>query len=378
MKKISLIFLASIWLAGCSTPALPITRLEEQCLTPQDSYPAAANLSGTLIDNQGQTVLFSDSGMISGMMPHEINSGITEVFSNISVSPDRKKTVYLSTKYANETNEFLGRDLIFVEDGQIKNNIPYWGEQRELIGWLDNNWLLLSPVDLGLGTILFDPASSQSKQIQPDFPSIYSLPPLPLWYKGQNPLPLYNAALSMVFYLQDLNGMMYSLWDITQNRSVWAKRITNPLAGPMWSPDGAWIAFAIPTDNPTQFELFQVNRKGEEIQLTDLDSQFRSVLITDLSWSPDGNLLAVNMDVHENEDSEFNPRLSILDISKGKLTTYCIGRTNTRPVWAPDGQSIAVGVANEQEEGWHTVVINLQDLYAVTISTKGFPVGWIP
>lgn len=47
------------------------------------------------------------------------------------------------------------------------------------------------------------------------------------------------------------------------------------------------------------------------------------------------------------------------------------------PVWSPDGKSVAV-IANAQESGtFDTLLINLEDEFAVKIEENMIPVGWL-
>lgn len=65
---------------------------------------------------------------------------------------------------------------------------------------------------------------------------------------------------------------------------------------PKWSPDGQWIAYLSDVDDSTQIRLYSV-KKDTHTALTNLDME-----ISDFSWSPDSQEIALIGQVSKDED----------------------------------------------------------------------------
>ena len=101
---------------------------------------------------------------------------------------------------------------------------------------------------------------------------------------------------------------------------------------PAWSPDGKHIAYV------SAGELYLMNADGSEPhRFVMIHPKINASGLSDLSWSPDGQMLAFSMFVGEH-DAIFTVKADGTDLRR--LTGS--GDFNHRdPVWSPDGQRIA-------------------------------------
>ncbi|MCB9449931.1 MAG: PD40 domain-containing protein [Anaerolineaceae bacterium] len=129
-----------------------------------------------------------------------------------------------------------------------------------------------------------------------------------------------------------------------------------------WSPDGNWLAYVMPGayDPQAQIaggEIYSINpADGTPVQWTDLNSLYGAARInghaSDLSWSPDGRLIAfwvIELLGPNPEANTGNAVIHILDTQTGDLRVYC-GFTITehtpnppRLLWSPDSTHLTFG-----------------------------------
>lgn len=104
------------------------------------------------------------------------------------------------------------------------------------------------------------------------------------------------------------------------------------MSRPVWSPDGAQIAFSNNSDGDN--ELYVIDADGDNLrQLTDNDTNDR-----DPVWSPDGEQLAYAGD----QDSPSVLEIYVLTLEDETITRLTdASGSNSSPAWSPDGRLIA-------------------------------------
>lgn len=111
--------------------------------------------------------------------------------------------------------------------------------------------------------------------------------------------------------------------------------------GPVWSPDGAQVAYW--SDRSGEYELYvrPADGSGEERRLT-TDGATDPVWRSDARWSPDGTKIAF---------SDHRTRLRVLDVASGDVTTVDHGNYGdvTDHRWSPDGRWLAYTKAGESQ-----------------------------
>ena len=127
-----------------------------------------------------------------------------------------------------------------------------------------------------------------------------------------------------------------ALWISDADGSNW-KRITDWREdcdyGPVWSPNGTWLAFA--RINPrVERGLYVMHADGTGLQLLAGDLEFGDTR----TWSPDGRFIAT--DVWNNTD------IAIIEVETGTVKNVTnspaiAGRGEFHPSWSPDGTQIA-------------------------------------
>lgn len=97
---------------------------------------------------------------------------------------------------------------------------------------------------------------------------------------------------------------------------------------PVWSPDGAWVAYRRGTRSAT-YQIYRVPAAGGvEVRLTDSAGDCRHPV-----WSPDGTAIAY--DVTDEDDF---PQIAVVNVSTSEEVVLTSGEhPHMRPCWSPDG-----------------------------------------
>jgi len=126
-------------------------------------------------------------------------------------------------------------------------------------------------------------------------------------------------------------------------------------SGPVWSPDGRFLAFISDQDRITRIYLKEKGSTGEPRAITRRNFEFLSRQGRPLSWSPDGKKIVFAA------REQGRPHLYILNITDYSLELNDLPVDDFfSPAWSPDGKHIAlVGVNN-----------GISDIYSWNIPTR--------
>lgn len=374
-KVIAPLVLFLILLTGCSWSPGEVISISTSCVSVGKEFPPTVQLSGKLALDGAQPYLLDVGTKSKEYLPIE-GANDKDTVSDLKVSPDGKKLVFILYRYNQQTGEFQDEHLELFQGDGVQQEVDSWrSDFGTLIRWFGDDWLLFVPAGRDPGTIiLFNPVDGVTKEVPGKFQGMYDLPPIPAWYQGTNPLPLYDASLSLAVFLQEDDAMNFILWDTKANNLLWKKRITDPGVQPQWSPSGERILFAIPDGHI--FDFYGVDRMGHESRLTNLGTNYQFVYMGPFSWSPDGQKIAFWVDARNDKDT-FNPSLAVFDITKGEIVNYCLGEGGRIPVWSPDGKQIAVIIQQDKSSSPVLVVFDLSTQSAVAMDEKVYPIGWV-
>ena len=179
---------------------------------------------------------------------------------------------------------------------------------------------------------------------------------------GPPPLPNKPIVIDKYEFKRDVQGYVTGeahnrifLYDIATNRS---EPLTSDTAfnedGPVWSPDGAKIAFVSNHDanwertRNTDVFVADARPNSKSRQLTTFEG-------TDggrLAWSPDSSLIAYGQGSEPKYNFHSLNRLSVVPAAGGKprLLTADLDRGTASPVFTADGKSIVFLVTDDRTE----------------------------
>jgi WD40 repeat protein len=164
---------------------------------------------------------------------------------------------------------------------------------------------------------------------------------------------LFDPTLTNVMYEGNLHvfilrGGRYFLYD-NPEPVLWARKNRHNWTKPVWSHAGDKIA--VPLSSGRIDDLYILNAYGDEIRATDFFRMYdspSSTLILNLSWSPDGRYIALQLNLRTKEDEEMGRkdrlsegRLLVVDLENRLVTDYCL-LFGYPPVWSPDGKYLFV------------------------------------
>lgn len=169
----------------------------------------------------------------------------------------------------------------------------------------------------------------------------------------------------------DLQG---SIWTLPSTGGV-ARRITdyfNDARQPVWSPDGAWIAFFGYRDGG--YDLWAVAPDGtKQHKLTWGPYDDREP-----AWSHDGTRIAFSSDRGDPLGSNYN--IFVLDVRTGALRQLTTNAAEDfMPSWSPDDREIAFASTRENGQGvWAVSVVDATERKVVTTTAHVDAAGWGP
>lgn len=335
-----------------------------------------------------------------------VNTGIKAVsgFTNYEfvLSPDSTQLAYVAVEAQVAS---LQKYLVIAEpNGQPLTKIIWEEQWVELIGWLDNEYLVVnlgSEVEWGPAKLLLvQPFTGEKQDI-----SISNLPALQIDPRMTNWMGwdriMYDATLSRIIYAywdQENFVAGYRLWDVQAQRPltyVPASDVYNP---PQWFPDGTQFVVAANAMDLNEapwlsFELYGVDREGKRIEpLTHLSAYYARTYIDGFSIAPDGKHIAFWL-VENPVGEDWNPailggtsHLVILDMTSGEVTNTCIEGDYEvlraappivpAPLWSPDSQHLLI-VSQYAENESSLVLVDTTNYTATRIAQNMYPLAWL-
>ncbi len=161
---------------------------------------------------------------------------------------------------------------------------------------------------------------------------------------GQNPLRLTDEKVNAISPVWSPDGAKIAfVSDQDDNFDIWAMNsdgsgpvnlTRNPAQDrwPAWSPDGEWVAFASVRDSP-YWELYVMRADGSDVRRI---TWWQDASDVAPAWSPDGKWLAFA------SRRDGNWEIYIADRDGGNLVRLTVDPADdTNPTWSPDGSAIA-------------------------------------
>jgi hypothetical protein len=323
---------------------------------------------------------------------------------NHSVSPNRRLVSYQSV-FLDTEGKVIGEELAIASaDGKLLKTIPWEQRWMTLLGWLDNDRLMISydePVEgkMPVSFLVLNPSTGERQVLRPDFPDSLDISSTLFPYWGGWYGVMYNPALTRATYPRFVSGSgeeyTYGIWDLTSNRpvasleSVFANFTLahDKFPIPIWSPDGSGFVFQglVPFSDHIEQELYRVSSGGQIEQLTHLYSK-AYIWESSYSWSPDGRYIAMFIGPPLGAAYE-KARLAVLDTQARQVTDYCIpisfGREGARnpvlppaPIWSPDSTQLLV-------QDWYAkdsdrlILVDIKKDLAAQLAEDVEPMGWM-
>ncbi len=362
---------------------VPNSTVTQHCLEINDQLLPKSNLEGTLVLGNG----------LPDVRPYLLdlntNKRIDYSFTTqnpqlwldyAAVSPDGKWLAYIEwfTKANISRLHLISSDLL---------ERPYldlptgWGK---IVYWLDNQRILLSTSQTlpegiypsGKMMILY-PFLREWEILSPKLPFQISTDPMHWFYSPDNPIVIYNPSLTQAVYLA-LSG--FYLIDAKSLNIITHISTINYMSRPQWSPQGDRFAMVI--DNAqypdAKSEIYQFNQEGQSKSITSIARAFgdNNESIVSFKWSPDGSKIAFTyflMDFHD-------AHLAVVDVGTGQTVDYCVPSLGLLPpIWSPDSNKIAFasGRSTDEERIWRTVILDLENEYAIQVADTMLPLGWM-
>jgi Tol biopolymer transport system component len=199
---------------------------------------------------------------------------------------------------------------------------------------------------------------------------------------GYSGTTVYDPTLTRVVYL---NG--FALYDIP-GKTILAQ-LTNVYLGdePKWSPDGSRIIVSAGA------EFYLISRDGQITQASHMNPNYNpetrkgyDYMSSYYSWSPNGNKIALWLQVYDSKTINPTITLAVLDIASGIITDTCIPAGFNpeklfkfpEPVWSPDGNSLVIDTNfNEEEKTTGVVLVDLEKQAAYKVLENYYPLGWL-
>jgi hypothetical protein len=286
-----------------------------------------------------------------------------------------------------------GRLLILDNQGELLTSLPWKQNWGLLLGWLDNDRLLIQKKEPPLAaTIIYDPFKNVEVEIPPDYPNISNLEPLNNIGNFSATAAFYNPTLENVVY-ESLNNTDV-VWDRTLKQVIGEIPIggtINPY--PQWSPDGQQVVIAgkrnrpdLPdTEETGALDIYLVTGSGEIRQATNLSTHFSNPKTFNLSWSPDGRLIAFLLDT--DDPACMSRCIMILDPQTLSLRGYQLPEgyfVNAadypvyRLTWSPDSRQLLLSVSKYSDpDKTFLIVLDISNNKAFQIAKDSRILGWM-
>jgi Tol biopolymer transport system component len=374
------------------TPSAPEIRY--QSLAIEIDVPSEYELEGVLVldinDWEAMDYLLSLYSWEEIPLATVMDSGVLLTdWTWPAVSPDRKWLAYLEQFY-----DPTRRELRVVSSSGQQQIIDNWKDNwsGDIIGWLDNQYLLVAEFfDMDHTVDVFDPFSGEWQELKASFP--HTSPNGEVFGASGSqvgPMLVYDPARNTVLYeryLRDQDKSTYELWDIQSKEILWERSIGGIASRPVWSPNGTRFAVIYlqhsESYDPTldYGSLYLVTADGHETKLIDR-------VAGELAWSPDGRFLATwwrgDVDFDIELPDRWTNSLVIVDLFTNGVTIYSVGNASSdqHPVWSPDGDMVAMVSYREAEEPvddipTRVVILDIDGNRAFEIVKEASVRGWM-
>ncbi len=283
-------------LDSSSTPAIPTTKIDQDCLEFMTDRPASGGKIAA-VQNGFQPLLV------------DILTGRENYFgrakSTIAVSPDQSRLAYIDSN----TQRIVIKD----SEGKTLLTLPTLQGWTRILMWLDDQNLLIEenktvpdlsrsnptiyltpdnnpPTPMLSPIVVLNTLDNGYKVYFPDYPGIAFTPNLPYWPPFTGMDTVYSPDLTRVIYPESGPDTPILLWDVVNQREV-ARIHGGGYYGstPRWSPDGTHFVISafpretilgigyanVPDDYPAMggSELLSVGMDGEIQRLTYLNTR---------------------------------------------------------------------------------------------------------
>lgn len=379
-----------------------VPQINTQCQAGIRQLPASSQPGGTIILDSRVIVngRYTGSSYLLDLPSCEVKqmNGVNEGQSAHFVSPNRQYLAY-ERYYLKYDNVVVKKSLeLMSSDGHVILSIPWEKQWEVLLGWLDNDHLIIHSPEPEEQTykdpstkLILNPFTDKRQLFHPpnypDFLTTSILPPWEGWY-GIIYDPAFTRAIYPRYLSDDKETFTYALWNLSSNGLIttledafWTYSLyTDIFPRPFWSPDGSQFVFRgvkQVSDDLVEFELFRVGRDGQIEQLTDL-TLISHIDDQNLSWSPDGRYIAMFLNPWGQSPYETAAHLAVLDTVTLEIKDFNVliseeGSHTRPPIWSPDGNYILIfDSANEQ-----TLFVDLAQNIAIPLVEDMEPVGWM-
>src|SRR5258706_8245113 len=165
-KVIAPLLLFLIFLTGCSSAPGEVTSISTSCVSVGTAFPPSVQLSGKLVLEGASSYLFDVKTKSKEQLPIG-GANDKDIVSDLKVSPDGKKLVFILYRYNQRTGEFQDEHLQLVQGDGVQQEVASWRPDfGTLIRWFGDDWLLFVPAGRDPGTIiLFNPVDGVTKEV---------------------------------------------------------------------------------------------------------------------------------------------------------------------------------------------------------------------
>ncbi len=256
-----------------------------------------------------------------------------------------------------------------------------WGK---IVYWLDDQRILIATSQtLPEGIyptgkmMILNPFLREWEILSPKLPFQISTDPSPWYYWPDNPIVIYNPALTRAVYLA-LSG--FYLIDAKSLNVIMHIDTQDYGSRPQWAPEGDRFAMVIDNaDYPiSKPEIYLFNQDGQSKPITNIAKAFNNKnneSIQSFVWSPDGTKIAFSYFVRDFKDEH----IAVVNVNTGQTIDYCLPSVGLPPIWSPDSNKIAFASGNSTDiqHRWRTVVLDLENEYAIQVADTMLPLGWM-
>jgi hypothetical protein len=323
-------------------------------------------------------------------LPLTINNDQT--INMFSISPDRE---LIALKIVSTPINRPILRIVNYSGEQVSNQDITDKDWFFLIGWYDNENVLFSRtirennLRLPGPIVIYNPFTEEVTQELSiaNFPDAATWVPFTAgwgWGEFTEAMAVYSPGYRFVVYYQD--SMEITLRDILKKDTITTLNPGWDTGPPRWISNGEALIIDMFTNQEEYLkgnyceELFRVNIDGSVEQLTYLTNTFDEVNIKSFRISPDNRYIAFWLNTNSTI-KEY--KLALFDIQAKEVWIYdniLIPISESyAPVWSPSSNQIMVfGIEGEQgKERNRTILIDLEEYYAIELALDVLPVGWI-